>query len=952
MRCGKHERTPMSSTGKTGNVPENRLAERIARWPVRSLLNCLVVACLLPGVIGATGLLITEYRQQREELRKSTIQTARALGQAVDSHLLRALAVAQVLSASDALARNDLPAFHRQAREAVALAGLGTNAVLRDSSGQQLLNTSTAFDAPLPGWQLTEEVRQVFATGKPAISRLFMGPLLKKHIVSVYVPVKAEGRVAYVLAIGILPERFLDLLASQGLPQQWIAGILDPELAIVARTVGQQTFVGRKPPGQLIEAMAREPQGMAELTTLEGVPSLVFYSRSAATGWSVAIAVPRHLLEGPLKRSILTTMVGVVALFAIGVGLAWLIGRHIAGSVTALIAPAVAIGAGESVSVPRTGVRESRALAMALGRAMDLLNERGARLAASRAELEEAHLLAGFGTWHWQLGSGKLTVSESIHMLSRHHIGAFADMKGTLIPARAWDRIEAELEHTLRSGKPFDVEIEVEPDADPHADADADADLAAQPAKWLNMRCEAVCDDGGAVIALRGTVQDISERKLAEQRVRDAALHDPLTGLPNRALIFEHCTHLLAAAERGRGGGAMLFIDLDRFKPINDVHGHETGDLVLQEVARRLRQCIRNEDLAGRLGGDEFVVVLPYLQADGQRAALVAQHLIDHVARPIRVNALELSVTPSVGISYFPRHARDVSTLIHTADLAMYQAKQTGRGHYRIYTPEMERQAELVLSVEAALKEALRDGGLRLCYQPVIDLNSGQLVSVEALVRLQDADGMQLPPASFIAIAESVGLIEQLGEWVLGEACRQHLAWRRDGLDITIAVNVSPLQFRQNAFAERLGGIIASAGVEPGAIQLEITESAIMESVDDAIALMQRIKAMGVRISMDDFGTGYSSLSSLTSLPIDKLKIDQSFVRRMALGDAASRTVTEAIIALGHSLKLEVVAEGVESAQTADYLKQQHCDQAQGYWFSKPLSPAGLAQWCAQYDVS
>ena len=929
--------SPISPISTPGKVASKRNAGRVARWSVRSLLNCLVVACLLPGVIGAAGLLIADYHQQREELRKSTVQTARALVQAVDNHLLRALAVAQVLSTSDALARNDLRTFHRQAREAVALVGLGTNAVLRDSSGQQLLNTSTEFDAPLPGWQLTEEVRQVFATGRPAISKLFMGPLLKKHIVSVYVPVTLEGRVAYVLAIGILPERLLDLLASQSLPPQWIAGVLDPDLAIAARTVGQWEFVGRKPPAQLIEAMAREPQGMSDLTTLEGLPALVFYSRSEATGWSVAIAVPRHLLEGPLKRSILTTVIVVTALFAIGIGLAWLIGRHIAGSVTALIAPAAAIGAGESVSMPRVDVRESDELAAALGRAMDLLNERGTRLAASRAELEEAHLLAGFGTWHWQPDSGKLSVSESIRRLSGHQITTFLDMKGTLIPERSWDKVQAELQQTLNSGKPFDIEIEV--------------DDANQPAKWLNMRCEAVCDDSGAVVALRGTVQDISERKLAEQRVRDAALHDPLTGLPNRALIFEHCTHLLAAAERGHGSGALLFIDLDRFKPINDVHGHETGDRVLQEVARRLRQCIRDEDLAGRLGGDEFVVVLPYMPADGQRAALVAQHIIDHVGRPIRVNALELTVTPSVGISYFPRHARDVSTLIHTADLAMYRAKQTGRGHYRIYTPELEQQAELVLSVEAALKQALRDDGLRLCYQPVVDLNSGKLVSVEALVRLHDADGRQVPPVSFIAIAESVGLIEQLGEWVIAEACRQHLAWRRQGLDITIAVNVSPLQFRQSTFAEKLGSMITGAGVEPGAIQIEITESAIMDSIDDAIALMRRIKALGVKMSMDDFGTGYSSLSNLTSLPIDKLKIDQSFVRRMALGDAASRTVTEAIIALGHSLKLEVVAEGVESAQTVDYLKRQHCDQAQGYWFSKPLSASELALWCEQCDV-
>lgn len=458
-------------------------------------------------------------------------------------------------------------------------------------------------------------------------------------------------------------------------------------------------------------------------------------------------------------------------------------------------------------------------------------------------------------------------------------------------------------------------------------------------------------DSHGQATRLVGTNSDITERKAAEQRVRDAALHDSLTGLPNRALVFEYGGHLLAGAQRRQRNGALLFIDLDRFKPINDIYGHHIGDLVLKEVARRLRLCTREEDLVGRLGGDEFVVMLQPLEKAYPRAAVIAQHVVDQISQPFHIETLELSLTPSIGISYYPQHAANVSALIHTADLAMYQAKQSGRANFQIYTPELDANAEAAYALEMRLRKALRNGQFDLHYQPVVDIASGQLVGAEALVRLADNDAYKVGPQHFIPIAESSGLIGDIGEWVISEACRQHRAWQREGINVTVAVNVSPLQFRQAGFSERMGEILSAMEVNPKYVQLEVTESMIMENVDEAVQILNRIKALGVKIALDDFGTGYSSLSRLSSLPLDKLKVDQSFVRGIE-SDPASRAVTDAVIALGHSLKLDVIAEGIESEGSLHYLQERGCQQAQGYWFSRPLKAEDFAQWCLERQAA
>lgn len=796
-------------------------------------------------------------------------------------------------------------------------AGPETNVVVRDETGRQLLNTAVEFGKPLTSPPAPDAVRDVFASGKLTVSDVFIGPVLKRPLISVDAPVIIDGKITYALGIGILPDQFNALLKAQDLPTGWVAAVFDRTGTIIGRTHSPEQFVGRKGSPELLESMKESPEGSLETTTVDGIPVLWSYSVSPNTKWSVGIGIPRQSLEHGLMHTLLLLAASVFVLFGIGLALAWFMGGRIAGSVKALITPAATLGSGGTAApVPRVHVKEAAEVAHAIDCAADLLSERA-------AELEQAQRLAKFGTWSWNLATGEVKVSNSIREIFGRDVPSFPEQRGTVLTVESWERLNAASQQAMQTGKGYDLELEAN-----HANGDI---------ILINSKCDVVRNEKGEVVALRGAVQDITERKRAEQRIRDAALHDTLTGLPNRAFIFEYCSHLIGAARRGHGSGALLFIDLDRFKPVNDLYGHEIGDRVLQEVGKRLVSCTRDEDLVGRIGGDEYVIILPYIDTDRHRATVVAQHVVESIRRPIRIDTLELSLSPSIGISYFPEHADDVGALIHAADLAMYQAKQSGCGNYHLYTPELDQHAEQTLLLEVRLRNAIKHNGLRLHYQPVIDIKSGRLVGAEALVRLADNGGEAVSPARFIPIAEAAGLIGELGDWVAVEACRQHAMWLRQGMRLNIAINVSPLQLRQAAYAERLSNIISDTGMDPTCLEIEVTESAVMENIDEAIAILNRIKSFGVKVALDDFGTGYSSLSILTSLPLDKLKIDQSFVRRIK-HDEASRAVIEAIIALGRSLRLDVQGEGIDSETTLRYLRRHGCNQAQGYWLSQPLS--------------
>ena len=441
---------------------------------------------------------------------------------------------------------------------------------------------------------------------------------------------------------------------------------------------------------------------------------------------------------------------------------------------------------------------------------------------------------------------------------------------------------------------------------------------------------------------LIGVMRDITERKATEEKILHMANHDALTGLPNRNLVQDRIQQAIARAQRSASHFAVLFIDLDQFKTINDSLGHNVGDQLLQMVAARVVMCLREEDTVSRQGGDEFIVLLGSV-ASPQDAAVVARKILDALSAPIDVDGRALSTSASIGIALYPEDGRDVATLLKNSDTAMYYAKESGRNLYQFFAREMNASAAERLLLESRLRQAVAGGALQLHYQPLVSLADGRIVATEALVRWNDAELGDVPPAKFIPVAEASGLIVALGEWVLRQACHQLRQWQAQGVALPhMVVNLSHLQFRQKNLAQTFATIIAESGIDPRCLGLEITESAIMENPEITIGTLNELKALGIELSLDDFGTGYSSLSYLKRFPIDKLKIDQSFIHDIST-DASDEAMVTAIIAMAHYLGIRVVAEGVETDAQLAYLREHACDEYQGYLFSRPL-PADALQ--------
>ena len=443
-------------------------------------------------------------------------------------------------------------------------------------------------------------------------------------------------------------------------------------------------------------------------------------------------------------------------------------------------------------------------------------------------------------------------------------------------------------------------------------------------------------DRTGNIIGAVAILRDVTQASEHSRQLAYQASHDDLTGLPNRNLLCDRLEHAIVKAIRANCLVAVLFMDLDRFKQINDSLGHAAGDKLLRNVAERLRASVRQEDTVARFGGDEFVVVLEDLMYEDQATA-VAQKIIDNLAIPLNIENQEISVRISIGITLFPRDGNKVETLLKNADTAMYRTKGLGQDNIQIYTGEMGARALNRLKMEQQLHQAVARDELELYYQPRVNINSGEIVGLEALVRWRASANKLLAPAKFIHIAEETGSILRIGEWVLHTACEQAQSWRENGHpNLRIAVNISVRQIRSTNIAELVAKVLDDIGLAPELLELEITESLFLKDVEHAIIALQDLKAQGVKLAIDDFGTGYSSLTYLKLFPIDILKIDRSFIRDIT-GEPASGAIVPAIIAMGHGLNLEVVAEGVENEVQRKYLSDLGCDGFQGYYFSKPL---------------
>ena len=457
-------------------------------------------------------------------------------------------------------------------------------------------------------------------------------------------------------------------------------------------------------------------------------------------------------------------------------------------------------------------------------------------------------------------------------------------------------------------------------------------------AVWVLENMTLLQGEGGGVI--EGTIVDITDRKYAQEEIEYQAYHDMLTGLPNRLLFRDRITVALAHARRSTRTVAVMFLDLDDFKNVNDSLGHTVGDRLLQEVALRLVGCIRAEDTVARMGGDEFTVLLSDV-ADSRGASTVARKILDSIAEPILIDGRELRATTSIGIAIFPGDGFDAETLLKNADRAMYRAKQFGRNNYQYSTPPPYDDRA---TVERRLSEAMQRNEMTLHYQPIVDIASGAVVGAEALIRWNDPQRGLLAPEVFIPLAEESDLIVEIGDWVLRTACAQMKQWHDAGHgQLRLAVNLSPKQFQQRDLAARIAQILQETGFPAVALELEITESTVMQNAEVSLSTMMMLKSMGVRISIDDFGTGYSSLSYLKRFPIDTLKIDQEFVRDLS-GDTNDQAIITAVVSMARALKLRVIAEGVETEAQLGFLQREECAEMQGFLYSRPVAASDFEE--------
>jgi diguanylate cyclase (GGDEF)-like protein/PAS domain S-box-containing protein len=598
------------------------------------------------------------------------------------------------------------------------------------------------------------------------------------------------------------------------------------------------------------------------------------------------------------------------------------------GILSTLLLTAFVQAAGERARKVQELVRERTAdLKLTNQRLIDdVLARKRTEKALQESEQRFRQLVAMSSDWYWE---------QDDEFRFTHVTGDFTEKSGIaterVLGRRRWDYVPAltdtELgrEHiaTLEAHEPFrNLEYRVVDDNGEE--------------RWFCINGQPTFDDTGRFTGYRGTGSDITARKITEQRVHHVAQHDVLTGLPNRSLLQDRLGQAVAYASRSGNPVWVMLIDLDRFKFVNDSMGHKAGDVLLMTVAARLRSSLRDTDTVARLSGDEFVVILSE-HSDQPLSPDIVQRVMDSVAQPVMLGPKEFFVTCSIGVAAFPSDGTPADSLIEHADIAMYRAKKLGRNNFQFYTPAMNEESLERVRIESALRNALERNEFVLHYQPQVDLQTGRIVGMEALIRWKHPELGMVPPSRFIGIAEDTGLIVPIGAWVMRTACAQNKAWQDAGLGkLRVAVNLSARQFSAADLVPGIEAVLQDTGLDPSCLELELTESLFMSDVTPAVELLHRMKSLGINLSIDDFGTGYSSFSYLSRFPIDVLKIDRSFVNDIT-HDANDAAIVASIIALAHNLRLSVIAEGVETAEQLDYLRHQGCDEMQGYYFSKPL---------------
>lgn len=627
---------------------------------VRTILISLVLACLLPGVFGASAILYVSYQRERVQLEVDTIQTARAMAQAVDAELLKAQAAAQAMATSGYLFSEDFVTFYEHATDLLQQTEIGNNFVLSDEMGQQLVNTLRPFPGPLPRHGNQKQLQTVFKTMKPVISDVYVGGALHRPVVSIDVPVFKDGKTIYDLSIGIFPERLGRIPLAQHLPPDWIVSILDTQGVIASRTHAADSFVGKKAVPLLLQRMEVVAEGMVETTTLEGIPVSAVFSRSPRTKWTVAIGIPTQQFTAQLRHRFLLLLVTIVILIAISVVLASVLASHLARSIRALIAPATALGSGGLVTVPRIRVREVSDVGSAIKEASNLL--------ALHALAANVYSNISEGVIATNPDGAIVSVNPAYCAITGYSAEELIGANPRIIKSNLhdadfyrgiWETIS---KHSCWRGEIWNRR------------KDGSLFLASETITTIR-------DGNGRIEHYVGVISDITEAKQAAEFIRHRAYHDPITDLPNRSLFMDRLHQEIVRARRNKLAMALLFIDLDHFKEINDEFGHDVGDELLRIAAIRLTASARESDTVARLGGDEFTAILNDINGK-EDAARVAQKMLDEICRPFEIGPHELVISASIGIAIYPTDGEGAASLLKAADGAMYRAKRGGRNAF------------------------------------------------------------------------------------------------------------------------------------------------------------------------------------------------------------------------------------------------------------------------------
>ncbi len=774
--------------------------------------------------------------------------------------------------------------------------------------------------------------RQFLRERRFLVSAPFLGPISGKLVVVMNAPIWDERR--QLVGAVQLP---LDLTAfdpkipGELLPPGSRYGFFTEDGTLVWRNTDPGGLIGSQPSSDAIRMMVRVRQGEFEARGADGQMRHFFAVPMPQTGWIAYVGVPvSEMYESARERVITALAFALVAMGLLSL-LAAAVARRIARPVDALEKAAQAVERGNlQVRAQVAGPREIAAVAQGFN---TMIEAQQRNVQTLKSHLDELRVAAT--AFESQEG---MMVTDADYRILR------ANRAMTVITGYTAEELIGQTPRMLR--------------ADPSDPAQYDEmwSTVMREGQWhgetlgrrkngevypRRLSITAVRADDGRITHLVTSESDITARKAAEEEITRLAFFDPLTQLPNRRLLMDRLQHALVSSGRSRGHGALMFIDLDQFKTLNDTRGHDKGDKLLQQVAQRLAGCVREVDTVARLGGDEFVVMLEGLSQNAQEAAQQAEHVGEKILawlrQPFLLDEDEVSSTPSIGVTLFVGRQTSIDELLKQADLAMYQSKAAGRNTLHFFDPTMQALVAERAAQEARLREALRERQFVLYYQPQLQ-GTDRVVGVEALVRWHHPQRGIVSPQEFITLAEETGLILPLGLWVLETACAQLAQWatRAATQHLTLAVNISPSQLRQADFVAQLQAILQRTGADPKRLKLELTESLLVSDVEHTIAKMTALQAQGVGFSLDDFGTGYSSLSYLKRLPLDQLKIDQSFVRDI-LVDPNDAAIARMVVVLAESLGLSVIAEGVEVEAQRELLAQLGCHAYQGYLFSRPL---------------